>query len=162
MTRNAPTASDDQIDDLLIRYSRHVEFIGAELTSVHQPGVFGSQILHLAAFADRADDVLTALAAGADVNAIGDLGLSALHYATLGGAVEAARILIERDVDFTIENEYGETARQMADLIGERNVSAVISHVDSTPTHLADGAEAARQRWQDFKAIQEQNFWPEQ
>ncbi|MEF9387278.1 ankyrin repeat domain-containing protein, partial [Ralstonia solanacearum species complex bacterium KE056] len=77
------------INDVLRKYSRHVEFIGDEIKDVAQIGAFGSQVLHLASFANCCDDIEELVQAGADVNAIGDLGLRPLHYAVLAGNSEA-------------------------------------------------------------------------
>ncbi|WP_092947429.1 ankyrin repeat domain-containing protein [Roseateles sp. YR242] len=155
----APSAIDVAL--LLNRYARHAEFLGEPLDDMNQVGGFGSQIIHLASFAGRLDDVVLLLNAGLDKDAIGDLGLSALHFAVLGGAVDVVRLLVDYGANLAIENEYGETARQMADLIGERSISKLLAEVDDSSTHIADDPKIARQRWADFKAIQQGNFWPE-
>jgi uncharacterized protein len=162
MAKTAPTVGINDIEDLFNRYSKHAEFIGEEIIDVTQPGLFGSQILHLAAFSNRVEDVALSIAGGADINAIGDLGLSPLHYAVLGGSAEVAQFLIAHGTDLTLENEFQETPRQMADLIGESNVAAVLAAADHSPTHMADDSESARSRWLDFKSIQTGNFWSDE
>ena len=161
MAKTAPIVESSDMEDLFSRYSKHAEFIGEEITEVTQPGLFGSQILHLAAFSNRVEDVALSIAGGADINVTGDLGLSPLHYAVLGGSAEVALFLIEHGADLAVENEFQETPRQMADLIGERIVAAVRAEADLSPTHVADNSESARSRWLDFKSIQAGNFWSE-
>lgn len=100
-----------------------------------------------------------ALNVGADVNAIGDLGLSALHYAVLGGSEGVIELLLELGADLTIENEFGETPRQMAEILGDAGVVEILSRADYFPTGVVDDADVAKNRWLDFRVIQEGNFW---
>ncbi|WP_080976971.1 ankyrin repeat domain-containing protein [Ralstonia solanacearum] len=97
------------INEVLRKYSRHVEFIVDEIKDVAQVGAFGSQVIHLASFANCCDDIEELVQAGADVNAIGDLGLRPLHYAVLAGSSDAVHLLLIKGADVRAENEYGET-----------------------------------------------------
>ncbi|MCW7542077.1 ankyrin repeat domain-containing protein [Aquabacterium sp. A7-Y] len=146
------------IEELLSRYSNHVEFIGDELTNVRQAGIFGSQIIHLASFAGHCDDIENALSAGANIDAIGDLGLSALHYAVLGESLDAVRLLISKGANLTLENEFGETPAQMARIMGFNNIENILCNFGCIPIGSFDGGEVAKQRWLEFKSIQEGNF----
>jgi ankyrin repeat protein len=49
------------------------------------------------------------LTAGEDVNAIGDMGLTAAHYAASGQHREVFDLLMERGADATIVDEFGQT-----------------------------------------------------
>lgn len=147
------------IQKLLERYSKHAEFIGDTLNDVCQVGVFGSQILHLASFAGHLEDVKEALSSGAEVNAIGDLGLSPLHYAVLGGNLDVAQLLVSKGADLTLENEFGESPVQMAHLMGQTDIEKVLIELGSVPVFGFDGGSTAKERWIEFKSIQEQNFW---
>lgn len=40
------------IEDIFSKHARHVEFLGDDLKAVEQVGAFGSQVIHLASFAD--------------------------------------------------------------------------------------------------------------
>ena len=147
------------IEKVLEKYSKHVEFIGSDLKDVAQVGAFGSQVLHLASFANRCDDIEELLRAGADINAVGDLGLRPLHYAVLGGSLEAVRILLLRKADVHVENEYGETPVQMAYILAQAKIEDLLSEASGQSAYGFDGAETARDRWLAFKSIQEGNFW---
>ncbi|WP_439892404.1 ankyrin repeat domain-containing protein [Ralstonia sp. 25C] len=147
------------IDRVLNRYSRHVEFLGDELRDVAQIGAFGSQVLHLASFANRCEDIDELIQAGADVNAIGDLGLRPLHYAVLGGGPEAIHVLLLKGADICAENEYGETPAQMAHAMGQMSIERLILGACGQPVYGFDGSSRAGERWQEFKLIQERNFW---
>jgi uncharacterized protein len=149
------------IDEVLRKYSRHVEFIGADLKDVSQVGAFGSQVLHLASFANRYDDIQELIKAGANADAIGDLGLRPLHYAVLGGSLEAVRLLLRSGADASMENEYGETPAQMAHMLGRTDIGSLLSEASGQSVFGSDGGTAARQRWLEFRSIQEGNFWTE-
>ena len=149
------------IEEVLTRYSQHVEFIGEQLNDVHQIGAFGSQVLHLASFAGNCSDVREILLAGAEINAIGDLGLSPLHYAVLGGNLDVIRLLVTEGANFRLENEFGETAAQMAHLMEQSDAENLLCEFGSSPSFSFDGGVVARERWSEFKSIQEENFWKE-
>jgi ankyrin repeat protein len=150
------------IKQVLHRYPRHVEFIGEELKEVSQIGAFGSQVLHLAAFSNRCDDIEELLQAGADIDAIGDLGLRPLHYAVLGGSLEAVRLLLNRRANVCTENEYGETPVQMAYLLGNTDIESLLLELSGQPAYGFDGGTTAKDRWLEFKSIQQENFWTDQ
>ena len=145
------------------KYTRHVEFLGEDLDNVHQSGLFGSQVLHLAAFKGIGDDVLKFLCLGADVNAKGDLGLTPLHYAVLGGQVDVIELLLSHGADDCVENEFSETPFQMAKIMGSAEMQELLKKGGlSDVGAYSDGG--GRQRWIDFKNIQELNFpanWPQ-
>ena len=64
----------------------------------------GDCLLHIAA--QRADErtILLLLQAGADVNALGDMGNTALHYAT---NAQVANLLLSHGASVEIYNEFG-------------------------------------------------------
>jgi uncharacterized protein len=145
-------------DKFLNNYSRHVEFLGVDLSDVHQVGAFGSQVLHLAAFAGRRDDVEEILSAGADVNALGDLGLSAVHYAVLGGNLDVVQLLASKGANLALENEFGETPAQMAHVMHHSDIEELLSQLRPAPIFSSDGWDVAEERWREFRSIQEANF----
>jgi ankyrin repeat protein len=146
------------IEDVLRRYAHHVEFIGAHLKSEEQVGTFGSQVIHLASFANQCEDVASLVRAGAGVNSIGDLGLSPLHYAVLGGAVEAVRFLLAIGADAATENEFGETPAHMARILGEAELEDMFRPVAGQIVCGCDSGPTARRRWFEFRSIQQANF----
>lgn len=147
------------IKQVLHRYSRHVEFIGDELENVMQVGAFGSQVLHLASFANRCSDIKELLQAGADINATGDLGLRPLHYAVLGESYKAVRLLLEKGAVVHVENEYCETPAQMAHLLGYADIESLLLKWSGESAYGFDGGSTAKDRWLEFKSIQQGNFW---
>lgn len=147
------------IEEVLRHYSRHVEFIGEELNEVSQVGVFGSQVLHLASFANRCSDIEELLKAGADIDAVGDLGLRPLHYAVLGGSLDAICLLLVKGANVSHENEYGETPGQMAHVLGYGDMESLLLDRSGQLAYGFDDSPAAKNRWLEFKSIQQGSFW---
>jgi uncharacterized protein len=145
-------------EELLNYYSRHVEFLGDPIKDVAQVGVFGSQVLHLAAFRGRLKDIDAFLACGADINAIGDLGLTPLHYAVLGDQCDAIHLLIRHGANRDAANEFGETPLQMAQLMSNAEIKEILRESEPFEILSTDESVIASQRWADFKNIQELNF----
>jgi uncharacterized protein len=144
---------------LLDYYSRHVEFICTPLTDVSQRGVFGSQVIHLAAFANQCDHLLDALELGADIDAIGDLGLCPLHYAVLGSSEESIHLLLLRGAKTNILNEFLETPAQMAYILNQTKIMNALTLNSKESIFISDDKSIAHDRWLEFKAMQEKNFW---
>jgi ankyrin repeat protein len=136
------------IEDVLSKYARHVEFLGDDLKVVEQIGAFGSHVIHLASFANHSEDIEILVRAGANVNAIGDLGLRPLHYAVLGGAIDAAT-----------ENEFGETPVQIAHIVGEPEMEELLLRIAGQTASGYGGGITARWRWLEFRSMQRENFW---
>lgn len=146
------------IQEYLSYYSNHVEFIGNSIQNVSQVGIFGSQVLHLAAFQGRHQDIEAFLASGADIDAVGDLGLAPLHYAVLGGQCAAVRLLLNNGASRHIENEFGETPLQMAHLMRNAEVEEILTEGGLFEELSTDESVTAWKRWAEFKEIQELNF----
>lgn len=147
-----------EIKDILAKYASHVEFLGDDLNDVEQVGAFGSQVIHLAAFANHCNDIVAFVQAGANTNALGDLGLRPLHYAVLGGAVDAVHVLLQSGADAHYENEFGETPAQMAHILDEAALEEVLLPIAEQMVASYDDGPTARQRWLGFRSIQHANF----
>lgn len=145
---------------LKAKYEQHLEFLGEKLVDINQVGLFDSQIIHLASFAGHCEDVTEAARLGANLNAIGDLGLSPLHYAILGGCPRTVKLLLSLGSDKSIENEFGESALEMAQILELHEVSVLLGSTELAPSFGHDAAGHAKQRWLDFKDIQERNWSP--
>ncbi len=140
------------------KYGQHLEFLDEELLDVNQAGSFDSQIIHLASFAGEHEDISLAVALGANPNAIGDLGLSPLHYAILGGCARTVKLLLSLGSDKSIENEFGESALEMSQILELHEISVLLGSAELAPSFGHDAADNTKQRWLDFKHIQEENW----
>ena len=67
----------------------------------------GDRLIHIAAFRGDAETVELLLAAGEDIDAIGDMGDTPAHYAAMGEHRQLFDLLLSRGADQSIENEFG-------------------------------------------------------
>jgi len=84
---------------------------------------------------------------GANVNAIGNQGWTALHVASANGYLPAAQVLLDHYADTNVQDDYGETPLQCAlkngrleialSLIGHTGDQAIRDDRNITPLHFA-------------------------
>lgn len=106
---------ENELRELFVRYSDvYTDFDGVDIQDVNQSGLGEDKLLHLACSYGDCQDVDILLRHGADVNAQGDIGLTALHYAASKGRMDVVRLLIKYGANLEIRNEFGETALDWA------------------------------------------------
>ncbi len=102
---------DENLKELFVRYEEiFTDYDGVDIKDVNQPGLGEDRLLHLAANHSDYKDVELLLKHGADVNAKGDIGLTALHYAASKGKLDIVKLLVKCKADKNIKNEFGELA----------------------------------------------------
>jgi ankyrin repeat protein len=69
----------------------------------------GDRLIHIAALRGDADTVELLLAAGEDINAIGDMGDTPAHYAAMGEHRQLFDLLLGRGADKSATNKFGMT-----------------------------------------------------
>jgi ankyrin repeat protein len=84
-------AVDPRLAAVISKYRSHPEFLGLDLVDPNQPGAVDDTLLHLAARKSAVEDVEILAAAGAEINAIGDLGNAALDQAAMRGQVASIK-----------------------------------------------------------------------
>ena len=105
-----------QIDDIIAKYRKVPQFSDLPFTDVNQRGFDEDTILHLASRWGNVNDVVELIAAGAEVNAVGDIGNTPLHEAANQLYVEVVNVLVNAGADTTIKNEFGQTPLDLAEL----------------------------------------------
>jgi len=70
----------------------------------------GDGLLHIASAAGDVRTVELLVEAGVDVDLLGDMDNTALHYASLKGHEEVAKFLIDHGANTAIENRFGKLA----------------------------------------------------
>ena len=105
-----------ELQELFTRYEEMFsDFSGVHITNVNQVGMGGEDnILHLAAYHSGTADVELLLKSGANVNAKGDLGRTAIHFAAENGKINNVNILLHYGANFNIKDEFGETPLDLA------------------------------------------------
>ena len=104
------------LEEVLLKYQNHPEFLGMRLTRPDQKGAVDDTPLHIAARKGEIEDIDILVAHGANVNVRGDLGNTPLHQAALNGQARAIARLLELGADPAVRNEFSETALRVAEL----------------------------------------------
>jgi ankyrin repeat protein len=104
------------IKEVLAKYNELALFDEMELTDPNQIGIGEDAPIHIACLEGELEDVEIMVSAGADINLIGDIGNTPLHYAVSGGNLMVVKRLIELGASPRIKNEFGETAKDIAEI----------------------------------------------
>lgn len=81
---------------------------GAPINPITYVDSNGDSLLHIASAAGDLQTVELLVNAGVDINLLGDMDNTALHYAKSRGHEEVARFLVGHGASTTIENGFGE------------------------------------------------------
>lgn len=105
----------DNLDNVLKGMRDTVDFFDVPINSIEQKGIFGNTPLIVAAGWGNVDAVRLLLDAGADINATGEDGDTALHRAVAIEALDVVQMLIDRGASVEMADAYGETPRDFAE-----------------------------------------------
>lgn len=98
-------------DELVKRFSDLINYEADDPTTPIDPYSYrtpeGDSCLHIAAMRGDCIAIDLLLLDGADIDAIGDMGNTALHYASREQHREAFRMLASRGANQSIRNEFG-------------------------------------------------------
>jgi uncharacterized protein len=102
--------------DVLRRYVDEdlPEFIGLTLTDVNAVGLFGDRPIHVAAIRGDIDELVALLDAGAEIDAAGEHGYTALHEAVSQNHADVVKCLLRRGASRVLKNKWGDTAADLA------------------------------------------------
>jgi ankyrin repeat protein len=105
--------TDEQIASLQRVYGDLINYQAKDPTAPIDPATYrasdGDRLIHIAALRGDAETVELLLAAGEDINAVGDMGDTPAHYAAMGEHRELFDLLLRRGADPSITNEFGMT-----------------------------------------------------
>ena len=87
-------------------------------------GTFGYTPLHEAVANGKANvlDYLLSRTQNAHINCLARSGFTPLHFATSSGSISCVRTLLQHSADVSIVDEYGKTARQIAELSSRADI----------------------------------------
>ena len=119
-------AVDPRLAAVNAKYRLHPEFLGLDLVDPNQPGAVDDTLLHLAARKGAVEDIEILAAAGAEINAIGDLGNAPLHQAAMRGQVASIKKLLDLGANRDVANEFGQTALTVAELAGRDEIVRIL------------------------------------
>ncbi len=112
--------------DVLRRYREEElpAFVGTDLADVNACGIFGEHPLDVAACRGSIPEVRALLDGGAEIDAHGELGNTALHEAVGQAHTEVVRFLVARGASLTVTNDDGHTPCDVAKL---RNLDEILA-----------------------------------
>jgi ankyrin repeat protein len=126
---NAVMEQETPLQALIAKYRYHTDFAELDLTDINQQSYPDDDaLLHLVARVGGLDEVELLIASGARVNAIGDMGFTALHYAAMKGHFKMAKKLLDLGANPSIKNEWGETAEVVALYGGHVDLAKLLRH----------------------------------
>lgn len=108
--------TDDEVSELQSRYSYLTNYQAGDLDAPIDPLTYvdsnGDGLLHIAAQLGDARTVELLLHAGVDVNQLGDMGCTALHYASMSHKEDVIRLLLLNNAATDIVNDFGKLAEE--------------------------------------------------
>ncbi len=108
-----------EIDELLQKYSYLVNYESDDPSTPIDPLTYvdsnGDYLLHIAAQRGDLRTVELLIMAGLDVNQIGDMGCTALHYAKMNKHDDIADFLLNHGASGSIRNDFGQLPGQSED-----------------------------------------------
>jgi ankyrin repeat protein len=111
------------LSELLANFQELPEYLGTVLSDVNQRSSFGDFPLSVAAVRGDVAAIQTLIAAGAQLNAKGEHGYTALHSAVEQGHRDAVDCLLAFGADKTIHTDKGLTPLDLADLLDESTIA---------------------------------------
>jgi ankyrin repeat protein len=115
------------VNDVLMRVQEVTEFLGIQLKTVNQTGIFGNTPLAVVSTWNdlRAAEML--INAGADLNLIIEDGDTVLHRAVSFGHADLVELLFEQGAAVDIRNNDGATPLDIAVSGGQAQIVQILS-----------------------------------
>lgn len=108
------------IDEIFKRIESVADFSGHRIDSVNYKNGYGDTPLHVVSNWGDCEAIELLVAAGSDINAVGENGFTPLHYASEQNHPKAIALLLLLGA-LIIEDENGETPQSLAKLLGNRD-----------------------------------------
>jgi len=105
---------------VLDKYSWHIDVHNLGILTPNEP--LWDVLLHTVAHQGDLESVKILVEYGTDINIIGDLGYTPLHFSVLAEKVEVVRYLLEQGADRSICGEFGNTALDIAETWGNQEL----------------------------------------
>lgn len=116
------SAKDKKLENILHEYSKLPEYSELSIPSVTSVSLFGDYPIHIAAIRGSIDEISTLLNNGAEIDAAGEHGYTALHDAVEQGHFKVVEFLLQRGASITIKNNDGVTPAGLAELLEEGEI----------------------------------------
>lgn len=120
LMRHAPKIAVRSVDEILMSIS-DVMFpadLGERVVTIDSRCCDGDTPLHVLLWRNDVDGFKSLVIAGAEVNAIGDMGETPLHIAVTENLLDAIQFLLEAGANPDARSDFGKTPRDIAASIG--------------------------------------------
>lgn len=99
-------------EELVNRYKHEqVFFTPSEMEiNINSRDASGDSLLHIASIRGIIEEVLVLIEHGANVNEIGEMSYTPLHYAVNYKHMDVIQLLLKNGADVTIKNDFGKSA----------------------------------------------------
>ena len=118
-----------EIEQIFKRIESVADFSGHRIDSVSYKNGYGDTPLHVVSSWGDCEAIKLLVAAGSDINAVGETGFTPLHCASEQNHPEAVALLLSLGA-LTIEDQNGETPQSLAKLLGNKEAfNAFSAHI---------------------------------
>jgi ankyrin repeat protein len=114
-------------NDVLRRVADVTEFLGIDLKSVNQVGIFGNTPLSVVISWEDHEAATLLIEAGANVNAEIEDGDTALHRAVLFNQPKIVELLLEKGAASAVKNGDGLTPLELARTLGYKDIAKLLA-----------------------------------
>jgi len=105
---------ESEIANVLRKCSLTGAWYGSDLKTIFDANFMGDSPLHTVCSWGELDAVKLLVQAGADINAVGDLGATPLFNAVIGGNIDVVAFLVSRGANMNIIDDTGNSAFSFA------------------------------------------------
>ena len=98
--------------------------------------------LHLAVLAEDVEEVKHLLADSVDINTRDSLGRTAMHYAALKGNEKLLNLLLDKQAEFNLEDNFGNTPAMVAQFTQQSHIVELLERWQESVAQPEDGKEA--------------------
>ncbi|WP_431262941.1 ankyrin repeat domain-containing protein [Roseateles chitinivorans] len=116
------------LEELLDDYRTLPEYLGLDLKGIEQVSHFGDRPIHVAATRGAIAELSILAAAGANLDAAGEHGYTALHCAVEQGAMDAVLWLLSHGADPSQRNMHEDSPQELARLLDEDDIANVLEN----------------------------------
>jgi len=99
---------------LMDKYKDHPTFFLEDFVNPNQPGFLGDTLLHVVARIGTIEEIDLLIAAHAQINSLGEMGYTPMHYAASRGRLDIVEHLLELGADPNTQNKFGALAADVA------------------------------------------------
>lgn len=127
MLKQSNGAEQMTLKDILEKYSNHPDFIGLTISGPNDKGAVDDTLMHIVSRKGTFEEMRILIDSGGDVNAVGDMSCTPLHYAVRHGQdVDMISLLLSAGANPHTVDEFGDTSVDCARKKGRGDILEVL------------------------------------